>query len=91
MVPPYHLFFFSPKTIDLLLARAGFEQCVAFVYDGVFAMRGPLASEAGTADRQRWRVWGNVMTVYATRSASSPTSTSRSRRLAARYRPLRFV
>jgi SAM-dependent methyltransferase len=89
MSPPYHLSFFSPETIDLLLAKTGFIMR-RIVYDGVVATTGPLASVLG----QRLATvtgFGNVMTVYATRSASSPTSTSRSRRLAARYRPLRFV
>lgn len=89
MVPPYHLFFFSPKTIDLLLARAGFE-VRRVVYDGVVAMRGPLASEAGRLTATMAGL-GNVMTVYATRTTASRNGSSVARRLAARYRPLRFV
>ena len=89
MSPPYHLSFFSPETIDLLLVKTGFI-LRRIVYDGVVATTGPLASVLG----QRLATvagFGNVMTVYAARAISSPTSASRRRRLAARYRPLRFV
>lgn len=89
MAPPYHLFFFSPKTIDLLLAAAGFE-VRRLVYDGVVAARGPLASGAGQLMATVAGL-GNVMTVYATRTTPSQRSSSVVRRLAARYRPLRFV
>jgi SAM-dependent methyltransferase len=89
MVPPYHLFFFSPKTIDLLLAKAGFE-LRRLVYDGVVASRGPLASEAGRLMAAVAGL-GNVMTVYAVRTTASRRGSSVARRLAARYRPLRLV
>jgi SAM-dependent methyltransferase len=89
MVPPYHLFFFSPTTIDLLLAAAGFE-LRRLVYDGVVATRGPLASEAGQL-MARVAGLGNVMTVYAIRTTHLQRRSSVVRRLAARYRPLRFV
>ena len=89
MVPPYHLFFFSPTTIDLLLAKAGFE-LRRLVYDGVVATRGPLASGAGQLMATVAGL-GNVMTVYANRTTASRTGSSVARRLAARYRPLRLV
>jgi SAM-dependent methyltransferase len=89
MAPPYHLFFFSPKTIELLLAKAGFE-LRRLVYDGVVATSGPLASETG---RMVARVagLGNVMTVYAVRTSAPRARSSVVGRLAARYRPLRLV
>jgi SAM-dependent methyltransferase len=89
MSPPYHLSFFSPETIDLLLAKTGFL-LRRIVYDGVVATAGPLASAPG---RQLAAVagFGNVMTVYALRTTAASTTTSRIRRLAARHRPLRFV
>jgi SAM-dependent methyltransferase len=89
MAPPYHLFFFSPKTIDLLLAKAGFE-LRRLVYDGVVATSGPLASDAAHLAATVAGV-GNVMTVYAVRVPAGRTTTSVARRLAARYRPLHFV
>ncbi len=89
MEPPYHLFFFSPKTIDLLLGKAGFE-LRRIVYDGVVAARGPLASEAGRLAAAVAGV-GNVMTVYALRTTAVGTASSVAGRLAARYRPLRLV
>jgi SAM-dependent methyltransferase len=89
MAPPYHLFFFSPKTIDLLLARAGFA-LRRVVYDGVVADRGPLASDAARLAATVAGL-GNVMTVYATRTAAEPRASSIAGRLVARYRPLRFV
>jgi SAM-dependent methyltransferase len=89
MAPPYHLFFFSPKTIDLLLARAGFE-LRRLVYDGVVADRGPLASDAARLAATVAGL-GNVMTVYATRSTAERTGRSVVARLAARYRPLRLM
>jgi len=89
MAPPYHLFFFSPKTIDLLLAKAGFG-LRRIVYDGVVAERGPLASEAGRLTAAVGGV-GNVMTVYALRTTAAGPPSSAAGRLAARYRPLRLV
>ena len=88
MDPPYHVFFFSPRTIDLLLAKAGFR-LRRIVYDGVVATRGRLASPFGRALGTLLGV-GNVMTVYALRS-DSPSPTSGPRRLVARYRPLARV
>jgi SAM-dependent methyltransferase len=87
MSPPYHLFFFSPRTIELLLAKTGF-QLRRVIYDGVVATDGLLA---GMAARRVATIAGvgNVMTVYAVRGDSAPASARR--RLAARYRPLRFV
>ena len=86
MSPPFHLFFFSPATIGRLLAMAGFR-VRRIVYDGVVASAGPLASPRG-----RWIAAlagvGNVMTVYAQRTHTPLETPSRSRRLAARYRPL---
>jgi len=87
MTPPYHLFFFSPRTIELLLAKTGF-QLRRVVYDGVVATEGLLAHWAARRVATTAGV-GNVMTVYAVRGESSPASARR--RLAARYRPLRFV
>jgi len=89
MAPPYHLFFFSPNTIDLLLAKTGFEPR-RLVYDGVIAARGPLASEAGRLTAAVAGV-GNVMTVYAVRTTALRTGSSVVGRAAARYRPLRLV
>ena len=87
MSPPYHLFFFSPRTIELLLAKTGF-QLRRVVYDGVVTTDGLLA---GTTARRVAAIAGvgNVMTVYAVRAEPAPTSARR--RLAARYRPLRLV
>lgn len=87
MSPPYHLFFFSPRTIEVLLANAGFR-LRRVVYDGVVAIDGPLARPAA---RRLAAIagLGNVMTAYALRGESG--SPSARRRLAARYRPLRFV
>jgi SAM-dependent methyltransferase len=88
MSPPYHLSFFSPRTLDRLLAGAGFR-LRRIMYDG-------LIREGGTLARRRAQQLaavlgvGNVMTAYAVRTAS-PLTTSRARRLVARYRPLRTV
>ena len=87
MSPPYHLFFFSPRTSELLLAKTGF-QLRRIVYDGVVATDGLLARSAARRIATVAGV-GNVMTVYAVRGESAPASAPR--RLAARYRPLRFV
>jgi SAM-dependent methyltransferase len=85
MLPPYHLFFFSPRTIEVLFAKAGFR-LRRIIYDGVVATRGPLATKQG-----HWLSTllglGNVMTVYATREPSPPQP-SPLRRIDARYRPL---
>lgn len=87
MSPPYHLYFFSPRTIELLLARTGF-QLRRIVYDGVVATDGLLGR--ATAHRVAALLgFGNVMTIYALRSEPAPTSARR--RLAARYRPLQLV
>jgi SAM-dependent methyltransferase len=86
MLPPYHLYFFSPRTIDLLLAEAGFE-LRRIVYDGIVAERGRLRSRL--AQRAATLLGtGNVMTVYATRADRPPPRLARLRRLAARYVPL---
>jgi SAM-dependent methyltransferase len=86
MLPPYHLFFFSPRTIDRLLAQAGFR-LRRIIYDGIVAESGPLRSPY--AQRAATLLGtGNVMTVYATRTDSPPRRSSRLRRVAARYRPL---
>ena len=88
MLPPYHLFFFSPKTIEVLFAKAGFR-LRRIIYDGVVATRGPLASKSG-----HWMSTllglGNVMTVYASREPTPPEP-SLPRRVDARYRPLRLA
>lgn len=86
MTPPYHLFFFSPKTIDLLLAKTGFA-LRRIVYDGAIATRGPLASRVGCLLGTVAGL-GNVMTVYAVRDTGPRGATSEMGRLAARYRPL---
>jgi SAM-dependent methyltransferase len=86
MTPPHHLFFFSPRTVDRLLAQAGFR-LRRIVYDGIVAEGGPLRSPY--AQRAAMMLGtGNVMTVYATRTESPPRRSSRLRRVAARYRPL---
>ena len=86
MSPPYHLFFFSPRTIDLLLARAGFR-LRRIVYDGVVAAAGPFASSPGRRIATLLGL-GNVMTVYATFAGAPLPALSRAGRVAARYRPL---
>ncbi len=87
MTPPYHLYFFSPRTLDMLLARTGFR-LRRIVYDGVVADEGPLASVRG---RQLATLLGlgNVMTIYASRDSTH--TPSRAGRLLARYRPLRWA
>ena len=87
MLPPYHLFFFSPATIELLLAKTGFR-LRKVVYDGVVAETGPLATKRGNSLATALGL-GNVMTVYASREQDPPPP-SRLRRLVARYRPLRL-
>ncbi len=89
MSPPYHLFFFSPKTIDLLLAKAGFR-LRRIVYDGMVATEGPLASMVGRRLAMLLGL-GNVMTVYAVRSDQELPPLSRLERLAGRYRPRRLT
>jgi SAM-dependent methyltransferase len=86
MTPPYHLFFFSPRTVDRMLAQAGFR-LRRIVYDGIVAERGPLRSATGQRAAMMLGT-GNVMTVYAARTDSPPRRSSRLRRVAARYRPL---
>jgi hypothetical protein len=89
MSPPYHLFFFSPSTIDLLLTKTGFR-LRRIVYDGAVATSGPLASGPGIALGTLIGL-GNVMTVYAVRATTPPATSSMLGRLAARYRPLGLV
>lgn len=86
MTPPHHLFFFTRPTIDDLLARTGFR-LRRFVYDGIFAEEGPLATPRA---RQAAALagLGNVMTVYAVRDEAVSADGSRARRFAARWRPL---
>jgi SAM-dependent methyltransferase len=86
MTPPHHLFFFSPRTIDRLLAEAGFR-LRRIVYDGIVADAGPLRSPHARRAAMMLGT-GNVMTVYATRTESPPRRSSRLRRAAARFRPL---
>jgi SAM-dependent methyltransferase len=88
MAPPYHLFYFSPPTIDLLLAKAGFR-LRRIVYDGIVASGGLLGSTRGRRAAALLGA-GNVMTVYATR-VDPPPRPSRVRRLLARYVPLRLA
>jgi len=89
MLPPYHLFFFSPRTIDLLLRMAGF-QLRRITYDGVVAERGPLATHTGRHLATLLGL-GNVMTVYASRTTAPVPTPSRLELVAARYRPLRLA
>jgi hypothetical protein len=89
MTPPHHLFFFTKRTIDELLARAGFR-VRRFVYDGVVAENGPLASPQARRIAMLAGV-GNVMTVYAVRAHALPARGSALRRLTARWRPLSLV
>jgi SAM-dependent methyltransferase len=89
MLPPYHLFFFSPATIDVVLRKAGFE-LRRIIYDGVVAERGPLATNTGRRLATLLGL-GNVMTVYATRASEPLPAPSRLHRLDARYRPLRLA
>jgi 2-polyprenyl-3-methyl-5-hydroxy-6-metoxy-1,4-benzoquinol methylase len=87
MTPPEHLFFFSPRTIARLLQGAGFE-ARRFTFDGIVAERGP-ASRPLARSVAVVAGLGNVMTVYARRIPVRRASAIR--RLASRYRPLRFV
>jgi SAM-dependent methyltransferase len=89
MLPPYHLFFFSPQTIDLLLRKAGFR-LRRILYDGVVAISGPLATTRGRSFATLLGL-GNVMTVYASRASEPLPPPSRLRRIDARYRPLRLA
>ena len=89
MSPPYHLFFFSPRTIDLLLAKTGFR-LRRIVYDGVVATAGPFASPLGRRIATVLGL-GNVMTVYASFAGAPLRVLFRAGRLAARYRPLRMT
>jgi SAM-dependent methyltransferase len=89
MAPPYHLFFFSPRTIDLLLATAGFR-LRRIVYDGVVTGTGLLDSAWARRVATVLGI-GNVMTVYATRAEPPPSTAGWARLLATRYRPLSFV
>jgi len=89
MLPPYHLFFFSPRTIDLLLRKAGFR-LRRITYDGVVATSGPLASHRARHLATLVGL-GNVMTVYASRDDRPLPPPSPPQRLAARYRPLRLT
>jgi SAM-dependent methyltransferase len=89
MLPPYHLFFFSPRTIDVLLRKAGFRMR-RITYDGVVADNGPLASHAARHAATAVGL-GNVMTVYAVRDDRPQPPPSALRRMAARYRPLRLA
>lgn len=86
MAPPYHLFYFSPKTIELLLAKAGFL-LQRIVYDGLVATGGLLGSRRARRAASLLGT-GNVMTVYATRVVPPAPRPSRLRRVIARYRPL---
>jgi SAM-dependent methyltransferase len=79
MLPPYHLFFFSPQTIDLVL-----------LYDGVVSESGPLATVRGRSVATALGL-GNVMTVYASREPGPLPPPSRVRRGVARYLPLRLA
>jgi SAM-dependent methyltransferase len=88
MIPPYHLFFFTPETIELLLAKAGFR-VHRIIYDGVVAESGPLATKRGRSLATLLGL-GNVMTVYASRTVSPPAP-SAARRLRARFEPLRLA
>jgi SAM-dependent methyltransferase len=89
MAPPHHLFFFTRRTIDELLSRAGFRTR-RFVYDGVVAERGPLASP-GPRQAAAFAGLGNVMTVYASRYEAALPRRSTLRCVTARWRPLSRV
>jgi SAM-dependent methyltransferase len=88
MAPPYHLFYFSPATINILLAKAGFR-LQRIVHDGIVATGGLLGSDLGRRAAALLGA-GNVMTVYATRE-DPPPRPSRLGRAVARYLPLRFT
>jgi Methyltransferase domain len=89
MLPPYHLFFFSPHTIDLVLRKAGFR-LRRILYDGVVSESGPLATVRGRSLATALGL-GNVMTVYASREPGPLPPPSRLRRGVARYLPLRLA
>jgi SAM-dependent methyltransferase len=89
MTPPEHLYFFDPSTITRLLAEAGLS-VRRIVQDG-------LVSSGGLLARPRARVFasalglGNVMTVYARRSAGAEHAQGGRERVAARLRPVSSV
>jgi hypothetical protein len=86
MSPPYHLYFFAPATIDRLLAAVGFR-LRRIVYDGVVREHGVLAS--GPFRRAATVLGlGNVMTVYAVKTAEPVGPQTALGRGLARYRPL---
>jgi SAM-dependent methyltransferase len=89
MSPPHHLFFFTRRTLDELLARAGFRTR-RFVYDGVIAERGQLASPR-VSGAATFAGLGNVMTVYASREEAELPHRSTLRGVTARWRPLSRV
>jgi SAM-dependent methyltransferase len=88
MTPPHHLFFFTTKTLDELLATAGFR-LRRLVYDGVIAESGQLATPRARRTAALASL-GNVMTAYAVRD-EAPLRGSPTRRVTARWRPLAFA
>jgi 2-polyprenyl-3-methyl-5-hydroxy-6-metoxy-1,4-benzoquinol methylase len=69
MVPPEHLFFFSPETLTTLLHDAGLR-VRRIVQDGIVAHDGLLARPAARTVASALGL-GNVMTVYARRPVDS--------------------
>ena len=67
MTPPAHLAFFSPRTIERLLNDSGFE-LVRHVADGIVSTRPRLNAPLAQTAAGMLGV-GNVMTLYARRTA----------------------
>jgi 2-polyprenyl-3-methyl-5-hydroxy-6-metoxy-1,4-benzoquinol methylase len=90
MTPPEHLYFFAPNTIGNLLDKAGFE-VRRVVQDGIVAKDDrPLRSARSRTIASAVGL-GNVMTVYARRSAVTARRTRALRGLGWRLRPVRRV
>lgn len=85
MTPPEHLYFFDPRTISLLLERAGLT-VRRITHDGLVVPSGVLAAPRLRALMSI--LTGNVMTVYARREASARMRPGPVRRLERTFRPV---
>ena len=86
MLPPYHLFFFSPQTID----RAARRGRLPAAPDHLRRRRRHAAGRSRPTRGRRLATLlglGNVMTVYASREPPPLPPPSLPRRIDARYRP----